>query len=64
MIAWFAKNDVAANILLVVIMLAGLYVMKTQVPVDMFPEIEIRNVNVSVSLPRCLTSGSGRRHNH
>lgn len=51
MIAWFAKNDVAANILLVVIMLAGLYVMKTQVPVDMFPEIEIRNVNVSVSLP-------------
>ncbi len=51
MIAWFAKNDVAANILLVVIMLAGLYVMNAKVPVDMFPEIEIRNVNVSMSLP-------------
>ncbi len=51
MIAWFAKNDVAANILLVVIMLAGFYVMSTKVPVDMFPEIEINSVNVSMSLP-------------
>jgi multidrug efflux pump subunit AcrB len=51
MIAWFAKNDVAANILLVVVMLSGLYVMNTRVPVDMFPEIEVRNVNVSMSLP-------------
>ena len=51
MIAWFAKNDVAANILLVLVMLSGLYVMTTQVPVDMFPEIEVRNVNVSMSLP-------------
>ena len=51
MIAWFPKNDVAANILLVVIMLAGFYVMSNKVPVDMFPEIEIRNVSVSMSLP-------------
>lgn len=51
MIAWFAKNDVAANILLVLVMLSGLYVMTTQVPVDMFPEIEVRNVNVTMSLP-------------
>ena len=51
MIAWFAKNDVAANILLVVIMLSGLYFMSAKVPVDMFPEIEIRNVNVNMSLP-------------
>ena len=51
MIAWFAKNDVAANIMLVLIMLVGFYVMKTQVPVDMFPDVEIRSVNVSMSLP-------------
>ena len=51
MIAWFAKNDVAANILLVLVMLSGLYVMTTQVPVDMFPESEVRNVRVSMSLP-------------
>lgn len=51
MIAWFAKNDVAANILLVLVMLVGFYVMKTQVAVDMFPDIEINNVNVTMSLP-------------
>ncbi len=51
MIAWFAKNDVAANILLVLIMLAGAYVMLNKVPVDLFPEIEIRSVSVSVTLP-------------
>lgn len=51
MIAWFAKNDVAANILLVMIMLAGAYVMLNKVPVDLFPEIESRSVRVSVTLP-------------
>lgn len=51
MIAWFAKNDVAANILLVIIMLAGAYVMLNKVPVDLFPEIEVRSVSVSVTLP-------------
>jgi multidrug efflux pump subunit AcrB len=51
MIAWFTKNDVAANILLVVIMIAGLFVLKTQIPVDLFPEFEQRSVQVSMSLP-------------
>ena len=51
MIAWFAKNDVAANILLVMIMLAGAYVMLNKVPVDLFPEIESRSVRVAVTLP-------------
>lgn len=51
MIAWFAKNDVAANILLFVIMLSGLYVVSTQIPVDLFPEFEQRQVQVSMTLP-------------
>lgn len=51
MIAWFAKNDVAANILLFVIMISGLYVATTQIPVDLFPEFEQRNVQVSMVLP-------------
>ncbi len=50
MIAWFAKNDVAANLLLVVIMLSGLYVVSTQIPVDLFPEFEQRKVQVSMTL--------------
>ncbi len=51
MSAWFAKNDVAANILLFVIMISGLYVATTQIPVDLFPEFEQRNVQVSMVLP-------------
>jgi multidrug efflux pump subunit AcrB len=51
MIAWFAKNDVAANILLFVIMISGIYVATTQIPIDLFPEFEQRNVQVSMVLP-------------
>lgn len=51
MISWFAKNDVAANVLLVVIMLSGWYFMTTKVPVDMFPEVESRDISIQMSLP-------------
>lgn len=51
MIAWFAKNDVAANILLFVVIAAGLYVATNKIPIDLFPEIEQRNVQVSMLLP-------------
>ena len=43
MIAWFAKNDVAANILLAVIFISGLYVVSNHIPVDLFPEFEQRS---------------------
>ncbi len=51
MIEWFAKNGVAANILLMLVMLSGLYVMTTKIPVDLFPEFEQRRVSVSMTLP-------------
>ncbi|TQV75653.1 efflux RND transporter permease subunit [Aliikangiella marina] len=51
MIAWFAKNDVAANILMVTIVIAGLYTLKNKIPVDMFPEFEINTVQVATVLP-------------
>ncbi|NVJ61643.1 MAG: efflux RND transporter permease subunit [Gammaproteobacteria bacterium] len=51
MIAWFAKNDVAANILLCVVMASGLYVLSQHIPVDLFPEFEQRQVQVSMALP-------------
>ena len=51
MIAWFAKNDVAANILLAVVMISGLYVLSNHIPVDLFPEFEQRSVRVSMALP-------------
>ncbi len=51
LIAWFARNDVAANILMVVIMVTGLFTLYTKIPVDMFPEFEVRNIAVNMSLP-------------
>ncbi|MFT5521231.1 MAG: multidrug efflux pump subunit AcrB [Enterobacterales bacterium] len=51
LIAWFAKNDVAANILMAVVVLSGLYALKNSIPVDMFPEFEISTVQVNMALP-------------
>lgn len=50
LIPWFAKNDVAANILMAIIILSGLYVLSNKIPVDMFPEFETNTVSVSMSL--------------
>ncbi|MEM9281544.1 MAG: efflux RND transporter permease subunit [Verrucomicrobiota bacterium] len=50
MIAFFARNGVAANLLLVAIVLAGAFalVMK-RIPLEVFPEFESRNIYVAVS---------------
>ena len=50
LIPWFAKNDVAANILMAIIVLSGLYVLQTKIPVDMFPEFETNTVSVNMSV--------------
>ncbi|WP_149980877.1 efflux RND transporter permease subunit [Pseudoalteromonas rhizosphaerae] len=50
MIAWFTKNHVAANLLLISILLAGLFSLFTQIPLEVFPTIQTERVNVSVSL--------------
>ena len=50
MIAWFTRNDVAANLLLMLIVFAGVYSLKTSIPVEIFPTIATETVSVSVSL--------------
>ena len=50
MIAWFAKNHVAANLLLITIVFAGLFSLSTQIPLEIFPDIQSDSVSVSVSL--------------
>lgn len=50
MIAWFTRNHVAANLLMVGIILTGLYSLLTKTPLEFFPTIEAEVVNVSVSL--------------
>jgi len=49
MIAFFARNGVAANLLLVAIILAGLSaIFSKRIPLEVFPEQESRNISVSV----------------
>ncbi|MDF1861633.1 MAG: efflux RND transporter permease subunit [Verrucomicrobiales bacterium] len=50
MIAFFARNGVAANLLLLAIVLAGVYaLMSRKIPLEVFPEFESRNISISVS---------------
>ena len=51
LIAWFARNDVAANLLMVVIVVAGLFSLSNKIPVDLFPEFAVNTVRVSSILP-------------
>ena len=50
-IAWFARNHVAANLLMLVIISAGLFTMFNRVPLEVFPAFERDVINVSASYP-------------
>lgn len=50
MIEWFCKNHVAANLLLVSIVMAGLYSLFTRIPLEIFPTFESNVVQVNISL--------------
>jgi len=50
MIAWFAKNSVAANLLMAVIIMAGLLTIQTELEMEVFPSSEPDRINVSVAL--------------
>lgn len=50
-IAWFVRNPVAANILMVTIVLFGLYSMWKKVPLEVFPSFDRDVVNISVPYP-------------
>ncbi len=50
MIAWFARNPVAANLLMVVLLLLGMMSLSLSIPLEVFPSIDPRAINVSLSL--------------
>lgn len=50
MIAWFAKNDVAANLLMLCIIVSGFYALSYAIPLEVFPTVEPDRINVQVSL--------------
>ncbi len=49
MIRWFANNDIAANFLMVGILLAGLYVGLNKIPLEVQPAREFNNIRISIS---------------
>ena len=50
MIEWFARNPVAANLLMVVIIVAGVLSATKSIPLEIFPSFEIEAVTISTSL--------------
>lgn len=50
MIAWFAKNSVAANLLMVAIMIGGVMALRDGLRLEIFPSSDPDTVNVSVPL--------------
>ena len=47
LIAWFARNHVAANLLMIVIVMTGLF-SATTIRTQMFPDLEIDRVTIDV----------------
>jgi multidrug efflux pump subunit AcrB len=49
MIDWFARNAVAANLLMVTILVVGAWSMTQRIPLEVFPEFERDLVNITVT---------------
>lgn len=47
-IAWFARNGVAANLLMLAILMAGINTLFKRIPTEIFPEFELDMITVSV----------------
>jgi multidrug efflux pump subunit AcrB len=50
MIAWFTKNHVAANLLMIAILFAGLFSLSNKIPLEIFPSFETDRISISMSL--------------
>lgn len=50
MIAWFTRNHVAANLLMISIFLVGLISLKSNIPLEVFPSFESDIVSIKVNL--------------
>jgi multidrug efflux pump subunit AcrB len=50
MIAWFARNHVAANLLMATIVFLGYISLTTKIPLEIFPSFETDSISIDVSL--------------
>ena len=55
-IAWFVRNPVAANIMMVLIIVSGLYAVTNKIPLETFPSFEQDVVNITVTYPGATPS--------
>ena len=55
-IAWFVRNPVAANIMMVLIIVSGLYAVSNKIPLETFPSFEQDVVNITVTYPGATPS--------
>jgi len=51
MLRWFARNDYAANFLMVAILLAGAYAVWFKIPTEVTPSFTMSFIKVSIPLP-------------
>ncbi len=52
MISWFARNHVAANLLMLVVMAAGVWTLiSDRIPLEVFPEVPSRIISINVPYP-------------
>ncbi|MBL9114302.1 MAG: efflux RND transporter permease subunit [Verrucomicrobiaceae bacterium] len=59
MIAWFAKNSVAANLLMLAVMVAGLWTLwMDRIPLEVFQDVESRYISVQVPYPASIPEES------
>lgn len=49
MINWFARNGVAANLLMIIIIALGIWSVLERIPLEVFPEFERDTVNITVT---------------
>ncbi|TQV69672.1 efflux RND transporter permease subunit [Exilibacterium tricleocarpae] len=50
MIAWFARNHVAANLLMITLLALGMLSLTQRIPLEVFPTLDPQRINVAVSL--------------
>lgn len=51
LIDWFARNPVAANLMMFVIVIYGIYAVKFKIPLEVFPAFELEVINISATYP-------------
>lgn len=65
MIEWFARNPVAANLLMITIVIVGLFSASRSIPLEVFPSFEVEAVSISTvyrgATPRSIEDGITKR---